>query len=277
MKKDLMPVLSHDLSAWFTPCQPALREIVPDVHYRQVQPALPLRPYIYSYWEFYTTRPLVRPFQHRIVADGCMAMIVNMQNPEQQFVRGFVTSASTYVFEGTFHYAGVCFFPGAFPWLLKQEAQELTNRFEDLMDVMPKVSRQWRELFVPGMSMPAIQHRLDRYFMTCLEQIQQPVDPRFFQALVDILQARGCVQAQRIDVGVSPRHLRRLFQFYIGDSPKAFANLVRFQNFIASVGEHHLPRYDKSYYDAGYYDQAHFIREFRRLYGVNPGEILKTG
>jgi hypothetical protein len=44
------------------------------------QPALPLQKYIYSYWEFFTEQPLTQPYHHRVVADGCIAIIIDMLN-----------------------------------------------------------------------------------------------------------------------------------------------------------------------------------------------------
>ncbi|HYH56944.1 MAG TPA: helix-turn-helix domain-containing protein, partial [Anseongella sp.] len=76
-----------------------------------------------------------------------------------------------------------------------------------------------------------------------------------------------------LDTGVSPRQLRRLFQYYIGDTAKAFSNVIRFQGILraetAAKAENR-----RLFYQAGYYDQAHFIKEFRNFYGVPPGQAF---
>lgn len=76
------------------------------------------------------------------------------------------------------------------------------------------------------------------------------------------------------DLGVSERHLRRVFRDTVGLSPKAFAKLTRFHHAlrIARItGPAHWARIAA---EAGYYDQAHLIADFRAIAGVTPQALL---
>ena len=77
-----------------------------------------------------------------------------------------------------------------------------------------------------------------------------------------------------LDLGISQRQLRRLFQFYIGDNLKTFQKVVRFQALIRAKPSLQSLRENRLYFDLGYYDQAHFIKEFKTLYGLTPKEAL---
>ena len=73
---------------------------------------------------------------------------------------------------------------------------------------------------------------------------------------------------------ISPRQLRRLFEYYIGDSTKTFSKVVRFQNILKAKPSTQSLRENKLFYDTGYFDQAHFIKDFKNFYGVTPGKVF---
>jgi AraC-like DNA-binding protein len=76
------------------------------------------------------------------------------------------------------------------------------------------------------------------------------------------------------DLGVSERHLRRVFDETIGVSPKAFAKLTRFRRALAAAREANHAGWATIASTVGYYDQAHLIAEFRAIAGVTPQVLL---
>ncbi|RAV98163.1 AraC family transcriptional regulator [Pseudochryseolinea flava] len=265
-----------DIGKLFTPLQPSTERTVNGIVYSQVRSAPPLQKYIYSYWEFYTDQPLRQPYSHRIVADGCIALIVDILNPENNFIRGFITSYTEYQFDGSFHYAGVCFYPSAFPVLFGLPASELTNVFEQLNSFLPHVARTFTQLFDTKTNISRTKQTFDDYFIRKMIRGNLAYDARFFNAVDIILKSGGALNVQTdLKTGVSPRHLRRLFDFYVGESPKMFCTVVRFQNIINQRPTAICIREKKIFYEAGYYDQAHFIKEFKRLYGLTPSFALQ--
>jgi AraC-like DNA-binding protein len=77
------------------------------------------------------------------------------------------------------------------------------------------------------------------------------------------------------DLGLSARHLRRLFDEAVGVSPKAFAKLARFRRAVHAAREDMRPGWATIAANAGYYDQAHLIAEFRAIAGVTPQTLLR--
>ena len=69
-------------------------------------------------------------------------------------------------------------------------------------------------------------------------------------------------------LGVSARHLRRVFREAIGISPKELARMRRLRRAIGAA--HGGAAWSIVAAAAGYYDQAHLIGEFRRLVGTTP-------
>jgi AraC-like DNA-binding protein len=76
------------------------------------------------------------------------------------------------------------------------------------------------------------------------------------------------------DLGVSERHLRRVFHRTVGVSPKAFAKLARFHRALLVARENGSASWASIAATAGYYDQAHLIAEFRALAGATPRALL---
>ena len=75
-------------------------------------------------------------------------------------------------------------------------------------------------------------------------------------------------------LGVSDRHLRRVFRECVGTSPKAFVRLSRFRHALRMAGEGDRRGWAHIATEAGYYDQSHLIEEFRAISGVTPRALL---
>jgi AraC-like DNA-binding protein len=86
--------------------------------------------------------------------------------------------------------------------------------------------------------------------------------------------ATAHVHAVADDLGVSERHLRRVFRDTVGVSPKAFARLMRFHRALSAACQDGPARWARIAAAAGYYDQAHLIAEFRAIAGVTPRALI---
>lgn len=93
-----------------------------------------------------------------------------------------------------------------------------------------------------------------------------------FDAATRLASASVAVVAR--DLGVSERHLRRMFRQAIGVSPKAFAKLTRFRRALSAAREEGGTDWAGIAAASGYYDQAHLIAEFRAIAGATPRALL---
>jgi AraC-like DNA-binding protein len=82
------------------------------------------------------------------------------------------------------------------------------------------------------------------------------------------------VNAVACDLGVSERHLRRVFRETVGVNPKTFAKLARFHRALHAAREHGRADWASIAAAVGYYDQAHLIAEFRVIAGATPQALL---
>jgi AraC-like DNA-binding protein len=68
------------------------------------------------------------------------------------------------------------------------------------------------------------------------------------------------------------RQLQRLFNEYVGVSPKWVINRYRLHEAIAQLQSGHPVAWAELALELGYFDQSHFIHDFRRLLGRTPAE-----
>jgi AraC-like DNA-binding protein len=76
------------------------------------------------------------------------------------------------------------------------------------------------------------------------------------------------------DLGVSERHLRRVFSDAVGVSPKVYARLMRFDRALRAARADSAASWASIAAATGYYDQAHLIGEFQAISGVTPCALL---
>ncbi len=264
-----------DIRTHFRPVQPTVKQSGQQVIYQETAPDQRLRSLIYYYWELKTTVDLKEPFRYRVVADGCIDIFFQSDNPSESFVMGFCKKHTDFSLERSFRYIGIRFLPAMFPILFGVDASEISNRFVNLGFVSKATSDFLRDNIQPKEDFQSVKSKLDSWFMKVWKDSARVLDPRVHHALNIILRNPGMINIEKdIDTGLSPRHLRRYFELYIGDTAKSFSQVIRFQKLLNARPSAQSLKKDKIYYDLGYYDQAHFIREFKNFYGQTPGRAL---
>ena len=258
----------------YIPVQPTVKQSAEHVTYQEIVPVAELSNFIYCYWRLKTSEPLTDPFHYRVVADGCIDIFFELSNPAENFVMGFCKKYTEFPLENSFDYFGVRFFPSVFPQLFKVDASQLSNRFEQLSAVIPDTASFISEHLSDELTFPQIKETFDSYFLNLIQNTAFSNDTRFYNAMEIILKNYGVINIETdLDTGLSSRQLRRLFEFYVGDSAKTFSKVVRFQNILRAKPSGQSLKQNKLFSDTGYYDQAHFIKEFKTFYGVTPGKL----
>lgn len=263
-----------NIRSLFQPIQPTIQQTNNNVSYIELSPSIKLQPYVYCYWQLKTTKKLSEHFSYKVVSDGCIDILFEINNPKDNFVAGFCRKYTEYVLQPEFNYVGIRFLPTIFPQLFEISAEELSNKFQSLDNFAPQTSKFIAEHFHSEMNLNEIKQKLDYHFTCLLNKVTFDFDNRLYNAIDIILKNYGVLNIKDIDVGVSIRQLQRLFQFYIGDTPKTFSKVVQFQNILKAKPSKQSLKHNKLFYDVGYYDQSHFIKDFKNFYGVTPNKAF---
>ncbi len=259
----------------YTPIQPAVKKTADKVTYSEFLPDVRLQNFIYCYWQLKTNSTLSEQFNYRVVADGCIDIFFELNNPNDSYVMGFCKKFTEFPLDNSFNYIGVRFLPTMFPQLYNASAKDLSNKFEHLANVLPSASNFIKHNLNISQTPFEIKYIFDNYFLQLISTATFDHDNRLYEALQIILKNFGVIDIENdLNTGISARQLRRLFEFYIGDTPKTFSKVVRFQNILRAKPSSQSLRQNKLFFDAGYYDQAHFIKEFKNFYGVTPSKAF---
>jgi hypothetical protein len=260
----------------YQPTQPAVKGGDKEVFYGEFLPDPRLHSTIYCYWQLATNKPLNEAFNYRVVADGCIDVFFNLNAPQESFVMGFCRHYTEFALEQTFNYVGIRFLPAMFPHCFGVDAKSLTNAYFELDSILPHLAQFISDRITVEMERSSISNILDDYFLNQLSSPSNGIDSRFYNALNIILKHGGVLATEKeLDTGISPRQLRRVFDHYIGTSPKTFCKVIQFQHILRAKPSVQTLRQSKIFYDAGYFDQAHFIKDFKHFYGVTPTEAFR--
>jgi hypothetical protein len=258
----------------FKPIQPSVGAYGAKVVYQENSPAPQLQNFIHCYWTLSTKKTLQTPFNYRVVSDGCIDVVFNLKNPKESFVMGFHNKSTGFDLGKAFSYGGIRFYPSIFPALFETSAKTLTNKEQRLQIIFPALAEFLAATVGEGFSgkFPDV----NQFFITYLQSRKPQLEERFFAAFIDILKQRGNLEIGKdIKTGLSPRQLRRFFNYYIGTSPKSFCQVVRFQCILNAMLASEGQVDHKVFFDVGFFDQAHFIKNFTRFYGITPSKAFR--
>lgn len=256
----------------FTPIQPSFKTAGENISYKEYFPSPALCNYIYCFWELKTLQRLEKTFIYRVVADGCIDIFFDLNQLKESYVMGFSNSYSEFEVGNSFHYAGIRFLPVILPQIFKLDASEFSNKAIKLLEIIPQVDQFVKNRINSEMSFDTIRNNFDIFFTEIINSMTLTSDKRLYSAIHEILSKKGEINLQKeLDCGLSPRQLRRLFEIYIGDTPKTFSKVVRFQHVLKT---HFTHNNNAPIAIDGYYDQSHFIKDFKSLYGSTPAKAL---
>jgi AraC-like DNA-binding protein len=259
----------------YHPVQPTVKQSDQKVQYFEFLPAMALQGFIYCYWQLKTNSMLTENFKYNVVADGCIDIYFNLKQPSESYVMGFCKKYTEFELENCFNYVGVRFLPSMFPQLFKIDAKDLSNKYESLNLITPYLAQYLTDFFDETKQAHEIQQLLDHFFLDVISKSTFNFDARFYNAIKIILDKNGMLNVQKdLNTGMSSRQLRRLFEYYIGDTAKTFSKVVRFQNILKAKPSSQSLKQNKLFFNEGFYDQSHFIKEFKNFYGVTPSKAF---
>lgn len=257
----------------YIPVQPTVKSYGA-VSYQEFLPHQQLQTSIYCYWQLKTNQKLDHPFTYRVVADGCIDIFFELNQPQENFVMGFCKKYTEFDLTEEFNYVGIRFLPSMFPQLFGVDASSISNKAVELKEVVPQVATFIQSHLSANLGINNVISLLNEFFLDLLPSANFQNDARLYNAIALIMKTCGVADITKIDTGLSHRQLRRLFDFYIGDSMKTFSKVVRFQNILRAKPSTQSLRQNKLFFASGFFDQSHFIKDFKHFYGVTPSKAF---
>lgn len=171
-----------DIRQLYTPTQPASNLPADGVTYVEFLPDQRLQPFIYFYWALRTIEPLKESMTCKIVADGCIDIFFELNNPQDNFVIGFCKKYTEFPIGNSFHYVGVRFLPTMFAQIYNIDSSELSNRIEHLNIVVPQIATFITDSFSVKQGINEIKSIFNNYFNRVLTKTKIDFDHRLYES-----------------------------------------------------------------------------------------------
>lgn len=197
-------------------------------------------------------------------------------------VFGAETGRSSKRLEGKSQAFGVKFRPGGFYPFVKTPLSRFTNRAVSLMDALGVDHRPLEDKLADSDDDVAMVKQVEEF----LREFQPQPDETISDTIALINQIVDCIvddrTITRVDdlvrqIGINKRTLQRLFNQYVGVSPKWTIQRYRLheaaETLAASTGD--TVDWSKLALELGYFDQSHFIKDFKAIIGKTPAEYVK--
>ncbi|MGH3762027.1 AraC family transcriptional regulator [Actinophytocola sp.] len=202
----------------------------------------------WSYREPYRQRIVPYPNVHLVLSGG------------EATVRGVSSGYHVKVLEGDGRVFGVEFRPGCFRPFLGAPVSTLADRSVDA-----------REIFGPDLPSPPEIGTVEEFLRAHLPE----PDPRTEEAaeiVATISASPGIMRVGRLaaEAGMSVRALQRLFAEYVGIGPKWVIRRYRLHEVTERLAAGAEIDWASLAFELGYADQAHFVRDFRAMFGESP-------
>jgi AraC-like DNA-binding protein len=155
-------------------------------------------------------------------------------------------------------------------------ATELTDKSFSLDELIPEESESIIERVVLANT---FQERI-RVFETFMEKrmpFLTKIPDQIISNITAIHNIAGVITDERLEYYrmYTERHIRRLFQKYVGISPKLYTDILRHQKSLRILLANPYHDMDELALEAGYYDQSHFINKFKRFTGSTPAQFVR--
>lgn len=253
-------------------------------------PSPPLAPFVECYWYVCASAEEEYPGPLKVLPTESVNLIFNLGHPHRAYHPGDfnqwelnqrcwisgIRKESMFIgpTHGT-HVAGIRFRPGGLPLLLQTPASEFHMQTVEMEDVWGDLGEKVCEQLHDAESTDAKFAVLERFLLRrCRGNLE--ADPRVGYAVRWL--TRNPL-ASPLDIceslGISHKHLTRLFRRDIGITPRALTRLQRFQRVIGRLEVEPPADWAPFALDCGYYDQSHFINDFRAYSGLTPSAYLQ--
>ncbi|WP_454189855.1 AraC family transcriptional regulator [Paenibacillus sp. Marseille-Q7038] len=241
---------------------------------KRYQPCTELSPFIKHYWIVEWNFPANETFTQDVIPNPCVNLVI-----EQGRTYFFGPSSTKYGHQlrekGSVF--GIKFQPGGFyPWIQKP-ITVLACAPLPAESLLPQSSQELEAMFLSG----SIPHN---ELVQRMDQLLLPLLPSVDETGLEIERITTYIQDHheitKVDevcmyFQINKRKLQRLFQQYVGLSPKTVIRLYRLQNAAETLDQGDNFQLLKLSMDLGYHDQSHFIKDFKSIVGTTPEAYVR--
>ena len=238
-------------------------------------PAPELAPFIERYWLIrwdlrgqppYQTSTLPQPYVNLVLEAG------------QSRIYGVASRTYTNLLADKGQVFGIKFKPGAFYPFLKSPISTLTDCALPVQAIFGNEAITLEKAVLAQEDATAMTALADEFLhprLPALDETSVLVSQIVERVIVDRTITR--VEALAALFALTKRTLQRLFQYYVGVSPKWVIQRYRLHEAAEELAHNQAANLPQLALDLGYFDQAHFSKAFKAVVGVSPLAYARQG
>jgi len=208
-----------------------------------------------------------------VVPSGCPNLIVGGGGPPR--ITGGRHEVFHYSVKGRGLAVGVLFSVGGFFPYYGRPLSGFTDGVITVEEAFSGRGTDLAEKIFAAKDLDLYSQILDEFFLNEHPAADYDDFPLVKEASAQIVEREDIHSIQQLvdHVGINERRLQRLFDKYVGVSPKMLIRTKRFQTAIKSMMTGVPIDWADLALRLGYFDQSHFINDFKKITGRSPGDI----
>ncbi|QYR19679.1 helix-turn-helix transcriptional regulator [Paenibacillus sp. sptzw28] len=252
----------------------------PGYRYREYAPCESLAAHVACYWTLDFDANNGNQM-HRIIPDGCVDIIVDLRSPscwKAAFVEGLMTQFEVLSLSQAQSLFGIRFFSESARSILQYPVSAFMGQHVFLEDIWGAGALLMVEEILSADTVSEIIEIIEHKLKHLLSVYEAQSNSLLHAGIKYMYTFKGSISTTDLaeKLSFSERHIRKTFTRELGLSPKEMLGIIRFQSMLQEIYSGTHLSFSDIAVKYGYYDQPHFIKSFKRYYGILPKQLSKT-
>jgi AraC-like DNA-binding protein len=252
--------------------------------FKRISPSVFIEDFIECYWILEDDN--TTSIKQKIIPDGFPEIIFHYGDPYKISISGKWEIQTNFLLAGqitkyfylentgTTGTFGIKLKPSAIARLFHLSMKDYNDKVVSLNNTNNSELNGIKYILSSGHNHDEIIFLLNSFFEELIAE-KKPISPPIDDAVKFIFKKNGLVTvAELCSVAyLGERQLLNQFSRYVGLSPKLYARVIRL-NYIFQLVRENKEKWSSLAYEAAFFDQSHFIKDFKKFTGENPGKYL---
>lgn len=238
---------------------------------KRVAPSPALAGLVDTFWSVKWDLRGQKPHIQQNIPDPCIHMVFE---PGRSRIVGVVTKRFTRELAGRGCIFGIKFRAGGFYPILKSPVSKFRDENLLMNDVFGSDGDSFTEHILNAKSIESQINIAEKFLSPFIPLSKQTID-QIGQIISEIETNKNITKVDQIveKVSLNTRALQRLFNNYVGVSPKWVIRKYRIHEILTRL-ENGASDWQDLVAQLDYFDQAHFIKDFKDMVGVTPTDYI---
>lgn len=238
------------------------------------QPGEELAFFIEHYWIVKWDLRNQEPLEQDVLSHPSVHLVFEKENT---WIWGVVSGKFTRKLEGQGEVFGIKFRPGGFFPFYQKSVSGFTDQKLAFNDVFDENLKNIESKILNQIHNDQRIELAESFLMNHLPEKDSNVE-KINEIITTVMNDPAILKVDDLTrlFDSSKRTLQRLFQKYVGVTPKWIIQRYRLHEAAEKMTSEETENWSQLALDLGYFDQAHFIRDFKQVVGQTPADYLKN-